>query len=331
MIKKGLLIYNPEDYEKNKWFAQELLKQAPAYQLELQLVLRNHLALSISETGTFTVAGRTVPTDTQATEIRTVPNSVHTSVHPVNSTLISDAEFAADASAMGQISSFNDVNFVINRTRDSLIGAHFEKMGCKVFNSSVVTEICNHKGKTHQFINSHSIPSVGTLLCHKDYFNPGLIPFSYPLILKSVSGHGGNEVFKVKDEAELLDDIKLLSGQDFILQKLCSNPGIDIRVFTLGKEIVAAVKRSSSGSFKSNYSLGGSAVSYILRPQEKQLVQKILSLLDFDFVGIDFILDENENLLFNEIEDVVGTRTLYLNYPDIDIVARFLNYIRKRV
>jgi len=32
-------------------------------------------------------------------------------------------------------------------------------------------------------------------------------------------------------------------------------------------------------------------------------------------------------LLFNEIEDVVGTRTLYLNYPNIDIVDQLLCYI----
>lgn len=301
MSKKGLLIYNPEDYEKNKWFVNELLTKAPQYQLELQFVLRNQLVLNINENGTFTAFGKL---------------AINGSVHK-----LSQSDYLE----------FKDLDFVINRTRDSLIGTHFENMGCKVFNSSLVTEICNHKGKTHQLVNSHGIPSVSTLLCHKRYFNPELLPLSYPVILKSVSGHGGAEVFKVEDEAHLMASLPLLPTEDFILQALCSKPGIDIRVFCLGKEIIAAVRRSSNGSFKSNYSLGGEASAYTLKPHEINLVKSILNLLDFDFVGIDFILDENENLLFNEIEDVVGTRTLYQNYPDIDIVEVFLYYIKKSI
>ena len=55
-----------------------------------------------------------------------------------------------------------------------------------------------------------------------------------------------------------------------------------------------------------------------------------MTLLDFDFVGIDFILDENGQFLFNEIEDVVGTRTLYKHY-EIDVVQTYLKYIKKQL
>ncbi len=288
-MKKGLLIYNPEDYKKNKWFVKEFLTKAPKHGLELYLILRNQLMLSIDEQGLF-------------------------------------AAYAVITTSLTRLQGFD---FVINRTRDSLIGSHFEKMNCRVFNSSYVTEICNHKGKTHELINSQGISSVTTLLCNVQYFNPSLIPFDYPMILKSVDGHGGNEVYLVEDEVSLFTSINTLSTSDFILQTLCTNPGIDIRVFTLGKEIIASVKRFCTTSFKSNYSLGGSVVSYQLTPHEETLVYKILDSLETDFVGIDFILDQNGNLLFNEIEDVVGTRTLYLTYPDIDIVDRFLSYIKK--
>ena len=293
-IKKGLLIYNPEDYEKNKWFVNKLLTKAPQHGLSLALILRHELILSTDE------------------------KLGLTAFHLLN-------EISCETSPT--LLPLTDIDFVINRTRECLIGTHFEKMGCRVFNNSLVTDICNHKGKTHQLINSHGIPSVSTLLGHVDYFHPAHLPFDYPVILKSVSGHGGSEVYYIQSENVLTQHLTQLKTKEFVLQEVCSSPGTDIRVFALGGEIVAAVKRFCPTSFKSNYSLGGSATSYTLKPHEKQLVERILALLPFDFIGIDFILNENGDFLFNEIEDVVGTRTLYLNYPELDIIEKFLAYI----
>ena len=297
-LKKGLLIYNQVDYDKNKWFAHQLISKANQFGLELSLVLRENLILTI-EDGQFLAS---VVTEPSPSDIVTPLDRLERKLSP------------------------NDVDFVINRTRDVLIATHFEKMGCKVFNHSTVTDLCNHKGKTHQLVNSAGIPSVKTMLSNIHYFKPSQLPFSYPVILKAVDGHGGSEIYKIHTETELTKHLKTLRTEDFILQELCTNPGIDVRVFTLGKEILGAVKRVSTNSFKSNYSLGGSATAYTLKPEEEALVKTILSLLDFDLAGIDFILDKEGRFLFNEIEDVVGTRTLYLNY-DFDVVELFLEHI----
>lgn len=285
-MTKGLLLYTPEDYEKNKWFAGELITKASLYGLSLQLVLTTELIIGMDEEGLF---------------YSIVPDMIK----------------------------HRTLDFLINRSRDSLISVHFEKLGCKVFNNSKVTEICNHKGRTHQLVNSTGIVSVPTLLGNRRYFNVSTPPLAYPVILKSVSGHGGSEVFFIKTQDELKMRLNKLETDDFVLQTPCSQPGIDIRIFTLGKEIIGAVRRCNPTSFKSNYSLGGSATSYTLSEKEEKLVRRILSLEDFDLIGIDFIVDQNNNLLFNEIEDVVGTRTLYLNYPEIDIVALYLDHISK--
>ncbi len=322
-LKKGLLIYNQIDYEKNKWFASQLISKAKNFDLDLSLVLRENLTLTIEE-GQFLALVLTEPSPTD----RTVDASPLSETEPSPKSKLS-TENTTDLSLMHRLST-SDMDFVINRTRDSLIGTHFEKMGCRVFNSSIVTELCNHKGKTHQLVNSAGIPSVKTLLANTHYFTPNQLPFPYPVILKSVSGHGGSEIYKVHNQNELTEYLQTLRTEDFILQELCTNPGIDVRVFTLGKEILAAVKRVSTQSFKSNYSLGGTATAYTLKPEEEAMVKKILSLVDFDLAGIDFILDKEGRFLFNEIEDVVGTRTLYLNY-DFDVVELFLDYISKQL
>lgn len=217
-------------------------------------------------------------------------------------------------------------DFVINRTRESQIGLHFELMGCRVFNNSQVTDICNHKAKTHQIINSHGIKSVKTAIS----FTEGQSLVNYPLIMKTNSGHGGTDVFKVDSKMELIKHMEKFNKGDVILQEMCDNPGVDVRVFVLGREIIGAVKRYSSNSFKSNFSLGGKAERYTLSENQVKLVNKIGTLFDFDFVGIDFLIDQDGEFLFNEIEDAVGTRTLYQQY-DFDVVQMYLKYINKQM
>ena len=347
-FKKGLLLYNEVDYEKNKWFANQLITKAEQFGLELTLVLRENLTLTI-ENGQFFASIMAEPSLTSDVASLSMtepsPSLGVSSLNVAELSLTSNVASlnVAEPSPTGNVSTLdknntflkcklspNDVDFVINRTRDTLIAVHFEKMGCRVFNNSTVTELCNHKGKTHQLVNSANIPSVKTMLGNIHYFKPSQLPFPYPVILKAVSGHGGSEIYKLNNENELTEHIAALRTEDFILQELCSNPGIDVRVFTLGKETLAAVKRVSTQSFKSNYSLGGSATAYTLKPEEEAMVKTILNLLDFDLAGIDFILDKEGRFLFNEIEDVVGTRTLYLNY-NFDVVEIFLDYIKRQL
>jgi len=281
-MKKGILIYYREDYEKNVWFANKIMEDAKKHNMLIRLVLTEEILVGINENGLY-------------------------------------SHFADDND--------DDFDFVINRSRDTIIAKHFELMGYKVFNSSLVTDISNNKAKTHQLVNSLGIKSVNTLLCNKKSINFNAINLKFPIVLKSVCGHGGKAVFQVKDINELKNKLSDIENDEFILQEMCATPGIDIRVYIIGNKITAAVKRFSENNFKANYSLGGQSELFILSDREKRTVNKITETMNFDFVGIDFILDEKYNFLFNEIEDVVGTRTLYNH--NVDIVENYLEYVRK--
>ena len=87
--------------------------------------------------------------------------------------------------------------------------------------------------------------------------------------------------------------------------------------------------RTSTESFKSNYSLGGNVELYELNSEEKQMVNDILKVLYIDYGGIDFIFNDGK-AVFNEIEDAVGARMLY-QVSDIDIIKEYVQYISNRV
>lgn len=230
-------------------------------------------------------------------------------------------------------------DFVINRSRNEKLAQWLETQGTRVFNPSIVTEICNHKQKTYEFIKTHGIPFM-----HTAYDTHSAADWQYPFVIKPSCGHGGDLVRLVQNEEELMNSIKEINTTyqehpGYVLQQCASDIGKDLRVYILGQKIIASVMRSETASdrktstsiaavpldIRSNYSLGNHAALHSLTVEENALVQRIIPLLPFDCAGIDFIYDHGHPV-FNEIEDAVGSRMLYAN-SDIDLVRLYMDYI----
>lgn len=214
----------------------------------------------------------------------------------------------------------------ICRDRNGQLTKQLEQAGITVFNNSFVADICNDKGKTHQYLADKGIPMMDTCICTKQTYNE---TFSYPVVVKSCNGHGGNEVFLVNSQEMLLQAYEKIATDNIIVQKVASDKGKDLRVYVMGKEIMACILRESDTDFRSNFSLGSRTRVYKLKEEERGLVEKIIEQFDFGFVGIDFVY-HNQEIVFNEIEDVVGARMLYKN-TDINFVGMYLDFIMRRM
>jgi gamma-F420-2:alpha-L-glutamate ligase len=215
-----------------------------------------------------------------------------------------------------------------------LLSKQLELMGIRVFNNSFVSELCNDKARTYQYLAKSGIKMVDSSF----YLNSQLKDIIYvdqPTVIKEVNGHGGSQVFLVENQNntikdETLDIITALGSSDVVLQPLTGSKHQDLRVYVIGKDIIAAVLRTAKDSFKSNFSLGGEVRLYQLSGDERSLVKLIIDQFDFDLVGIDFIIGDDGELIFNEIEDVVGSRMLYQS-SYINIVELYLKYIMKSI
>lgn len=219
-------------------------------------------------------------------------------------------------------------DIAVNRTIFPLLSHSLECAGVRVFNSAEISRICNDKRLTYQRFIGTDVPVMPV-----EFFDRRFLPeelaatAQYPLILKSAAGHGGSEVFMIRDGDELTKTVSGLRDHEFLLQQICPDPGRDLRVYILGGEILGAVLRTAPDSWKSNYSLGGNVEKYSMSPEECRLVSRIMELLGhrLDFAGIDLLLGK-DRLWFNEIEDVVGSRMLYKTHG-IDVAAMFAEYI----
>lgn len=215
-------------------------------------------------------------------------------------------------------------DFAVVRAKKPLLSHHLEKMGIAVFNPAYVSEILNDKRKTHALLQD-DFPMMDTAFVEGE--SPS--PFPYPVVVKASAGCGGREV-RLCDN----DESYYAALRDFaysaVVQPLCDTPGRDVRVYMLGRKILQGMLRySDTEDFRANFGLHHCAKPIDIPDDIRRMALMAAERFDFGLVGVDFIFDRGR-ALFNEAEDVVGTRMLY-RYTDIDIVPVYMDYILGRL
>lgn len=219
----------------------------------------------------------------------------------------------------------NDIDFAIVRNRDSKLCKRLEENNIRCFNSSYVVNIGNDKWEMYKDFNSAGIPVM--------YTQKTKLP--YPFVMKPVNGHGGENVYLIKNADEYESVISNIPDDrqgDLIYQVIATEKGRDIRVYVVGGTILTAMERiavDTEKDFRSNYSLNGNAKEHALTDEELKLAAKVADHIKADFVGIDLIYN-NGRPVVNEIEDAVGTRMLY-SLTDIDPVREFVAHIAEYI
>ncbi|WP_391116192.1 ATP-grasp domain-containing protein [Psychrobacillus sp. L3] len=225
-----------------------------------------------------------------------------------------------------QNSSIPEADFIFFRARNPKLSKQLEEHNLPMFNRAEVNVIANDKYKAIQLVQLLGIPSVPTrkIKTISDICD-------YPIVLKTVDGHGGTQVELIQSEEQAKVFFEEHLSKTIIAQTYIETKATDVRVFMLGTEVIGAVKRIGvADSFKSNFTLGGTVEAYSLNSQQLADVEKIATALKSDYIGIDFLLLPDGNWLFNEIEDPVGARSYYATTKK-DIAIPIMDYINKKI
>lgn len=219
---------------------------------------------------------------------------------------------------------------VIIRTIEPALQQAFEARSIPAFNNAQTASICNNKIRTYIEMNNIGIPIMPTYFLYP-YTFPTAPPLPFPFVLKSASGRGGSEVFLICNQESWAQQATKLKHTEAVAQSTENIQfGKDVRVFVIGKTIIAAVLRENTADFRANFTLGGKAVPFSLTEEKRSLVQRIIHHFDFGLVGIDFLLTYNGHFTLNEIEDVVGSRILS-ETTDINLLEQYISFIKEQV
>ena len=203
-------------------------------------------------------------------------------------------------------------SIVLFRVRRPEAARFLEDKGIHLVNRAEVNRIANDKWQAYQLFLLLDLPAIPTFREAQ----------GFPCVVKTIDGHGGQEV----EIAESFEELPNFQSQ-LIFQPIVEHQA-DIRAYVIGGEVIGSVKRSSSESFKANYSLGGSAEKYSLSAAQENGVLRIARALKSDYIGIDFLLLPDGRHLFNEIEDPVGARSFYETHKE-NIAELLVDHLKK--
>lgn len=192
------------------------------------------------------------------------------------------------------IPSHEKIHFVINRTRSYEISLMFELNNIRVFNNSTITLLGNNKLAAYKYAEDKGYTYPKVLISWENGKN---------IISKPYDGHGGQGI-------DLIENVDFNDGKIRLQQEFIENLVGDIRFYVINNRIVHGVLRTSKEKIISNFTQGGEIQYYDYTPKEREYVENFIRDIRVDYAGLDFLLTKDNRLIFNEIEDVVGSRML---------------------
>lgn len=195
-----------------------------------------------------------------------------------------------------------------------------EHLGTYVCNGAEAIRQVGDKLHMHQLLAHSNLPTPKTMLV-KFPVELEVVrrEIGFPLIIKNVTGTQGSGIYLCEDEDKFVDVVELVYSNNekanIIIQEFVkASKGVDLRAFVLGGRVVGCMRRSSSTSFKANYSRGGKVEPYETTPEIEWLSTEAAKLVGLDIAGIDLLFDEtglkiceaNSAPGFHGMEEAVG-------------------------
>ena len=220
--------------------------------------------------------------------------------------------------------------------KDKSTARMLEKAGIKLFNSAKSIEICDDKMLTHIALANENVPmpdSINAPLCYTSNAQPSqefldnvATTLSFPLVAKKCYGSLGAGVTLINDYSELYEfESKNILTEHFY-QKYINSGGSDVRVIVIGGKVLSAMKRTNKSDFRSNIELGGTGEKFDIDDDVKDLCEKVATLLNLDYCGIDVIFDEHGQFYICEVNSNAFFAGIE-KYCDVNVAQAYVEYI----
>lgn len=206
-----------------------------------------------------------------------------------------------------------------------------EAFGIRCINPSAGTEVCSDKLRTTLALERANLPTPRTAVATSpDAALAAIERLGYPVVLKPTVGSWGRLIARIndRDAAEAIVEHRATLGsaaqQVYYVQEHIDKPQRDLRVFIVGGEAIAAIRRNSH-HWITNTSRGATTEGLTVTDELADLSVRAAAAVNAEIAAIDLLECPERGLLVNEVNHSMEYRNS-ISVTGVDIPGRIAEY-----
>lgn len=256
--------------------------------------------------------------------------------HNIELVIKSNSDFLVLPDGMSIYPKPDKCDFILFWDKDIALARAFEHAGYKVYNSANAIEICDNKALTFEALSgkvrmpkTYRIPKTFPKIGYTDLGFLDLLEdtLGYPYIIKECCGSFGAQVYMANSKDEAVTILDNTSGAECIAQEyIKSSFGRDVRIHTVGNEVVTSMIRYNENDFRANITNGGSMLSYEPDDAHIKMALEVADIIGLDFAGIDILFGEDDEPILCEVNSNAHFRNIY-DCTKVNVADIIISYI----
>lgn len=201
--------------------------------------------------------------------------------------------------------------------------------GVPVLNPPRAVEACVDKFLTSSRLADAGLPTPRSVVCQKaDAALDAFEEFGRDVVVKPLFGAEGRGMVRVTDPEVAWRTFRAIeqTGGVIYVQPFVRHPGWDLRAFVIGGRVVAGMKRTARGDWRTNVAQGGSAERVELAATERELAVRAAAVVGAPVCGVDLLPGPDGELSVIEVNAVPGWRAL-AEVSGLDVAKAILRYL----
>lgn len=205
----------------------------------------------------------------------------------------------------------------------------FAATGRPVLNPPRAVETCVDKHLTDVRLRAAGLPVPDTVVCQTaDDALAGFVAFGEDVVVKPLFGAEGRGMVRVTDRELAWRTFRAIeqTGGVLYLQQFVRHPGWDVRAFVIGGRVVAAMRRSARGDWRTNVAQGGAVEPFEIGAAERRLAVQAADAVGALVAGVDLLPGPSGEWYVIEVNAVPGWRALS-DACRLDVAAAVVRYL----
>jgi RimK family alpha-L-glutamate ligase len=185
--------------------------------------------------------------------------------------------------------------------------------GIRVLNPPRALEICVDKYLALVRLQAAGLRVPATIVCqHADAALEAFEQLGRDVVVKPLFGSEGRGMMRVTDPELAWRTFRAIERTQAVLyvQKFVPHPGWDLRAFVLNGKVLAAMRRTAHGDWRTNVAQGATAEPVILTAEQEELALRASAAVGTVAAGVDLLPGPDGELYVIEVNAVPGWRAL---------------------